>query len=424
MTMTRSSRIILTTIGSLGDLHPLIAIGLGLRERGHSIAFVTTALYREKIEVLGFEFHALRPNVPPEDKELIAYLLHMKLGPERLLREVLFPSLQGTYEDLYAIAKNADFVLAGEIVYAAPLVADKAGLKWATFITSPMSFFSAYDPPVLAPHPSLAKLRPLGPTINRAVTGLAKLITHSWAKPVHRLRRELGLPPTAHPIFEGKYSPHLTLASFSPLLAEPQSDWPVNTFVTGFTFYDGKAEGVQLAPELQDFLAVGEPPIVFTLGSAAVYAPGRFFEESAKAAKLLNRRAVMLVGDNPPPTDLPSHVITCDYAPFSILFPHASVIVHSGGIGTVAQALRAGRPTLVTPFAFDQPDNAARLERLGTSRTIVRNAYTAKHVAEEIQRLLNESRYRGRAADIAQSLRDEDGVRRACDVIEQDILRE
>jgi rhamnosyltransferase subunit B len=419
--MARSSRIILTTIGSLGDLHPLIAIGLNLRERGHSVAFATTELYREKIEGLGFEFHALPPNVPPDDKGLITYVLDLKRGPERLLREVLFPCLRDTYDDLYAVVCDADFMLAGEIVYAAPLVADKAGLNWATFVTSPMSFFSPYDPPVLAPHPSLAKLRRFGPSINRAVIGLAKLLTRSWGNPVHKLRRELGLPPAAHPVFEGKYSPHLTVAGFSPLFAGPQPDWPANTLITGFAFYDGKAEGALLAPKLQDFLAARESPIVFTLGSAAVYTPGRFFEESAKAAALLNRRAVLLVGDNSPPPDLPEHVVASGYAPFSDIFPHASIIVHSGGIGTVAQALRAGRATLVTPYAFDQPDNAARLERLGTSRTIGRNSYTAERVAEQLERLFSKPRYHECAAEVARRLQAEDGARAACDAIERNL---
>jgi UDP:flavonoid glycosyltransferase YjiC (YdhE family) len=409
----------LTTIGSLGDLHPLIAIGLGLRAGGHSVAFVTTDLYRMKIEALGFEFHALRPHVPPDDKELFAYILDRKRGPKRLLREVLFPALRDGYEDLYSIAKDADFMLAGEIVYAAPLVAEKVGLTWATYVTAPMSFFSAYDPPVLAPQPWLAKLRPLGPTINGPAMNLAKLMTRSWGEPVRTLRRELELPPAANPVFEGKYSPHLVLAGFSPCLGKSQPDWPRNTVITGFTFYDGKREGAQLTPQLETFLAAGEPPIIFTLGSAAVYASGRFFEESAKAARLLNRRAVLLMGENLPPAGLSKHVIATNYAPFSDIFPRACAIVHQGGIGTVAQALRSGHPTLVTPYAFDQPDNAARLVRLGTSKTIQRDAYKAERVAAELEQLLNQARYRERVAAIARCVRDEDGTRVACEAIER-----
>lgn len=421
--MTGAKRIILATIGSLGDLHPLVAIGLDLRKRGHSVAFATTDIYRVKIERLGFEFCPLRPSIASDERELIRLVLDLKRGPERLLREVLFPALRDSYEDLYAVASDADFLLAGEIVYAAPLVAEKAGLKWATYVTSPMSFFSAYDPPVLAAYPWLAKLRRFGPTINRAVMGLARRVTRAWCEPVWRLRRELKLPTTFNPVFEGKYSQRLNLAGFSPVLAEPQPDWPPNTVVTGFTFYDAKREGAEwsLSPALETFLGTAEPPIVFTLGSAAVHVPGRFFEESARAAAMLKRRAVLLTGDNPPPADLPMGTIASTYAPFSELFPRARAVVHSGGIGTVSQALRSGRPMIVTPYGFDQPDNAARLARLGTSCTIHRNAYTAERIATQLERLLQRPRYTERAVTLAQRLHDEDGTRVACDAIEDQL---
>ena len=424
--MADPKRIILATIGSLGDLHPLVAIGLDLRERGHRIAFATTDIYRVKIERLGFEFYPLRPSVASDERQLIRLVLDLKHGPERLLREVLFPALRETYEDLYAVANDADFLLAGEIVYAAPLVAEKTGLKWATYVTSPMSFFSAYDPPALAPYPWLAKLRRFGPTINRAAINLARRVTRVWCEPVRRLRRELELPPGANPLFEGKYSRYLTLAGFSPVLAEPQPDWPPNTVVTGFTFYDGKREGAEwsLSPALKSFLQTGEPPIVFTLGSAAVHVPGRFFEESARAAVMLKRRVVLLTGDNPPPANLPVGAIASIYAPFSELFPRARAVVNSGGIGTVSQALRSGRPMVVTPYGFDQPDNAARLARLGTSRTIHRSAYTAKRLVTQLERLLQRSRYTERAVALAQRLQNEDGARVASDAIDDQLQNE
>jgi rhamnosyltransferase subunit B len=101
------------------------------------------------------------------------------------------------------------------------------------------------------------------------------------------LRRELGLPEGENPIFDAKHSPRLVLALFSRVLGDPQPDWPRNTLVTGFAFYDGDAGKTELAPEVQQFLANGHPPLVFTLGSAAVMAAGDFYEESARAAELV-----------------------------------------------------------------------------------------------------------------------------------------
>jgi UDP:flavonoid glycosyltransferase YjiC (YdhE family) len=418
-TLRHSKRIVLATIGSLGDLHPLIAIGLVLRGRGHDVVVATTEIYRAKIQGIGFEFHALRPYIPPENEEFVASLLDTKRGPERLIREVLMPALRETYDDLHGLVRRADFMLAGEIVYAAPLAAEKASLPWATYITAPMSFFSAYDPPVLAAYPRLAKLRRFGPKLNLALLVLAELMTRAWSKPVRSFRRELGLPPAPNPLFGGKYSPFLTLAGFSPLLAQPQPDWPPHTLITGFTFYDGEAEGAGIPPSLQAFLKAGSPPIVFTLGSAEVHAPGCFFEESARAAQMMNRRAVLLTGDRPPPSWLPNDVIAVPYVPFSQLFPRASITVHQGGIGTAAQALSAGRPMLVAPWVFDQPDNAARLERLGTSRTIHRTAYKAERVVAELALLTKQARYAQAASQAARVIQGEDGAGKACDAIER-----
>jgi rhamnosyltransferase subunit B len=150
-------------------------------------------------------------------------------------------------------------------------------------------------------------------------------------------------------------------------------------------------------------------------------APGQFYEESIKAAKRLNRRAVLLIGKNVPPVNLSDSIILVNYAPYSQLFSRAGAIVHQGGIGTTAQALRAGRPTIVTPYSIDQPDNAARVERLGTSRTISRKQYVAERVAQQLGELLENPNYAGGAAEIGAIIRAEDGVKVACDAIEKQL---
>jgi rhamnosyltransferase subunit B len=228
------SRIVVTTIGSLGDLHPKIAIALELRKRGHTVIFATHKGYQAKIEALGFEFHEMRPDGTDNPLE-IAQMTDAKTGSEYVVRNWLLPNLRETYTDLMITAKGADFIIAGEIVYAARLVAEKLGIRWASSALQPFSFFSAYDPPVLSLFPFLAKLRPLGVTVNRGVINFAKFVTKSWAEPIHQLRKELKLPELAgNPLIDDKFSPYLVLAMFSPVLAKPQPDWAANTIVTGF----------------------------------------------------------------------------------------------------------------------------------------------------------------------------------------------
>jgi UDP:flavonoid glycosyltransferase YjiC (YdhE family) len=208
------------------------------------------------------------------------------------------------------------------------------------------------------------------------------------------------------------------LALFSEVLAAKQTDWPPQTLVTGFPFFD--QDGVAgLPPDLTRFLDAGPPPIVFTLGISSATVAGSFFEISVEAAQELGCRAVLVgkrFGGSQAP--LPAGMIACEFAPFSDLFPRAAAIVHAGGIGSTGLAMRAGRPMLVVPFAHDQPDNAERLRRLGVARVVYPRRYSPTRVADHLRRLLAGPSYSQRASEIREGMQDEDGVRVACDALE------
>jgi UDP:flavonoid glycosyltransferase YjiC (YdhE family) len=420
------ARILLTTLGSLGDLHPLIAIGLELQQRGHAVRFCASETYRTKIQDLGFGFAPLRPDATPENSamaHLVKKIMDPRKGTERLLCDLVMPHVEATYTDLARAVTGppeTDLLVSGELVYPAPIIAQKFGIRWASYTTAPASFFSAHDPPVLPPFPKFSRfLRALGPNANRAAIRLVKRATLKWSEPVRQLRARLALPPGEDPIYEGKFSPQLVLAIFSSIFASPQPDWPPNTVVTGFPFYDGASGKEALPSALAAFLDSGEQPIVFTLGSSAVMDPGRFYIESAEAARELKRRAVLLVGRNPPPSPLPKGVMAIGYVGFSKLFQRAVAVVHQGGVGTTGQALRAGCPTLVMPYNFDQPDNAARLVRLGVGRVISRSSYTSRRAAAELKALLTESSYRRTAMAIGRHVQTEHGAEVASEALER-----
>jgi len=415
---SRQKRILLATIGSLGDLHPCLALALGLRERGHEPVIASTELYRAKVEGLGLEFHSLRPDTSSQDPSIMRVIMDMRRGPEFLLRQMIVPALPDTYEDLLAIAGTVDLMIAGEIVLAAPLVAEKLRLPWVSALLSPFSFYSAYDPPVSPYAPSLTFLHRVPWWINKAFVASGRLMLRSWWKPVHRLRRDLGLSRGGDPLFEEKFRADRVLALFSREIAAPQPDWPPNTVQPGYALYDRDDTAAGLPPELETFLQTGDPPVVFTLGSSAVHDPRGFFDESAEAVRILNRRAVFLVGQNAPPAATSSASIAVPYAPFSELFPRVAVVVHQGGSGTTAQALRAGRPALIMPCGFDQPDNAARVTRLGAGLTVSRKGYRASRAARVLKRLLVEPGFAAAAKRIADRLQAEDGIGGACDAID------
>jgi UDP:flavonoid glycosyltransferase YjiC (YdhE family) len=229
-------------------------------------------------------------------------------------------------------------------------------------------------------------------------------------------------------LFEGQHSPTLVLAMFSRLLAAPRPDWPPNVHVTGPLFWDETEAMGQPLPDLDRFLAAGPPPIVFTLGSAAVNAAGRFYADSLAAAEALGQRALFLVGAAPSnlaqlPAPLPEGMLALPYVPHARAFAASAAIVHQGGSGTLAQALRAGRPMLVVPFGHDQPDNAARARRLGVARIVPAPRYTAAAAGHALRRLLRNAGMAERAAAVGREVRAEDGVGRACSLIEANLPR-
>jgi rhamnosyltransferase subunit B len=411
------ARILITSWGSYGDVYPYVGLALALREQGHRPVLATAEFYRALIESLGLEFHPVGPRIDPNDRALIERVLDPVRGSDVLLKDILMPAVRSDYAALDAAARNADLIVTHPITFAAPIVAQARRLLWVSTVLAPMSFFSATDVPVLAPAPFLAHLGRLGPWYGRMLASFARRTTYAWMTPVFELRRETGLPPGEHPLFEGQFSPTLTLALFSRVLAEPQPDWPANVCVTGFVFYNGPEV---LQPELDAFLNAGPPPVVFTLGTSAVAAAGRFYEESVDAVTRLGVRAVLLTGgfeQNRPRRTLPAGVMLVDRAPHQLLFPRAAAIVHQGGAGTLAQSLRAGKPMLVVPHAHDQPDNAARVMRLGVARTVLPPKYRGARVAKELDRLLADTRIAVRAAEVASGVRNEGGAAAAAAAI-------
>lgn len=414
-----AKRIVLTTTGSLGDLHPYLAIGLELLARGHTVTIATSKIYRTKVEQTGLGFAPMGPHFETTAPDLMHELMDAKKGPEQLIRQILYPSVPATYEEVTDALRGADAVVTHPITMASQIAAEKLGLPWVSTVTAPIAFFSRYDPPVLAPMPFLARLRGLGPGVNGLIIRLVRAKTRSWMKPITEFRASVGLPPGQDPLFEGQHSPQRVLALFSRVMAEPQPDWPRQALVTGFPFYDQEEHGQALDPELQHFLDAGPPPVVFTLGSSAVFDAGTFYQDSVAAVRQLGWRAVLLAGANAIREPLPPGTVVFAYAPYSKILPRAACVVHQGGIGTCGQALAAGRPMLVMPYAFDQPDNAARLERLGVARVIGRKDYTARRAAAELDRLLKDARYAERAAMAARRVAEEEAVRAACDAVEE-----
>ncbi len=398
-----------------------------MQRRGHDPAIATLGTWREAVERAGLRFHPIRPDVPADPdqaRKLVLDILDARNGPKYLFEAVLGPVIRDTYEDTLAAVKadgGADALVTHQIPVTGPIVAQVTGISWVSCVLLPMAFLSAYDPPTPPQAPWLRSVAALHPAIGRGLLALARRTTESWIAPITRFRAELGLSPGANPAFEGQHSPARVLGLFSPVFAAKQPDHPPQLTITGFPFYDA-ADSKPPDPELLRFLDEGSPPILFTLGSSAVWIAGDFYRSAIAAARSLRRRALLLAGEQAAPlraAGLPEGIAAFDYAPHSVVMPRAAATVHQGGVGTTAQALRAGRPQLVVPFGQDQPDNARRVVGLGVARTIPRSAVSPDRFARELRELLEKPDYARRADSVGAAIRKERGVVTACDEIER-----
>lgn len=418
-------KFVINSFGSLGDLNPYLGLGRALRARGHDVVLALPALYVPYAEAAGLNGHAVRPDIDPDARDVLRKVMDPFKGAEYLIREWIMPNVEAAYEDLDALVRDEDVLVSHPLTYAAPVLAERRGLRWASTVLAPLGFFSRTDAPLMAVHPVVEAVQRKLPGFYRQLVPLARVATRRWSPQVAALRAKLGLPRGKDPVHGGQFSPYLNLALFSPLLAPPQDDWPPNTVATGAVSYD--AVHGAMPRYLEEFLDAGPPPIVFTLGSSAVashHAP-RFYQASIDAARDVGARAVLLVGKydgHQPDTGGRADIYVADWAPHSELFARASAIVHQAGAGTLHTALASGRPMLIVPFAHDQGDNAVRTRRLGVARVLFPAHYNRKAVAKHLAVLL-EPGSQTRAAAVGEIIRRENGAARASEALETLIRR-
>lgn len=417
------SRILLATLGSLGDLHPYIATGKALLARGQHVRLATSIDYRTRVEMAGIEFAPLAPSIAElGDREQTARRFFDRWsGPERLFDAMVTAPLRRAYADLRAAVEGVALAVSHPVTAALPLIAESRGLPWLSSVLAPYSLFSTTDPSVIPNFEWLHRLPRLGSWPHGLMLNLARARVRSWERPLHSLRAELGLPPVRGALLiDGNFSPRGTLALFDPTLAAPQPDWPVCTRVCGAALHDaGDPQTATAASDeaLERFLAAGPPPVVFALGSSAVWLARDYWAHAIAACNALGIRGVLLTG-TPLQQRLPSNVAAFDYLPYSRVFSRSTAIVHQAGVGTLSFALRAGRPQLLTPAGFDQADNAERAVRLGVGRVLpFHRAHNAARLARELRALLGDPTHARAAAEIAEKSRGVDGAEAAAQCI-------
>jgi UDP:flavonoid glycosyltransferase YjiC (YdhE family) len=408
--------ILMFAIGTAGDVLPTIAVGRELRNRGHSVQFVANSYFEDAVGRAGLHFissgsaeHYLATIANPD-------LWRFGKGFRILVAEIL-AQMRPAYELIVSRYRAGEtLVVAPSAAFGARIANEKLGVPLVHLHLSPIIFRSRYQQPGLN-LPSL--ITPLVRPLRSAMLwALDRWILDPALLPAtNSFRAELGLAPLHRPFDGWIHSPERVIGLFPEWFAPPQPDWPPQLRLAGFVLYD-EGEIREPPPELLDFLGSGEPPLVFALGTGMRFAK-TFFSVSAEVCRQLGRRGVLLSSFREQlPDSLPSGVKHFGYVPFSALLPRSAAFVHHGGAGTMAQAFRSGVPQLAVPFNFDQPDNAARLKRIGAGDLIRPPQYQPAKVCRKLEAILSSAAIRARCREIAQHFTGVDAIGETCDLIE------
>jgi len=414
--MSTSPKFVFIPIGSSGDVHPFVGIATAMNRRGHDVTVVTAEQFGPMIERSGLHF------IPHQSEEQLNEILshpdiwHPRKGTYLVLQAIA-THLREAYDLVCDICDPEDTVLVSHtLAFAARVYQDKHRVRNAVLHLQPSAIRSIVHSATYTPGLDAGWLPQWWNRFFWLVVDRL-LVDRHVVPTLNELRRDLDMPPVSRVFKDFIHSPQCTIGLFPKWFATPQPDWPPSVRVTGFPLFD-ETDHHELSPELDAFLNAGDPPIVFTPGTAHTQAE-KFFAAAAAAASKLGRRAILLTKFREQlPADLPDGVRYESYVPFSILLPRCAAIVHHGGVGTCAQGLAAGIPQLTMPMGFDQPDNVTRLYRLGVSRWVMPRRFTGDRVARALDRLLDNPQ----VAESCRRWRDEiaasDPVRETCELLE------
>jgi len=410
-------RLLITALGSYGDVYPFVGLGVALHGRGHQVSIITNPHFQSTVESAGLDFLAVGTLA---DYELLAELenvWHPIRGPMLVMRKGVVEILRELYGVIEANYQSGETVLVAHMLdMASRVFQEKHHAPLASVHLAPLMLRSFKQTSQMG---TLLMGESVPRWLRRAQFWMAdRLIIDRIIGPeLNGLRKELGLAPVRFIMRDWWYSPQLVLGLFPEWFAPPQPDWPANVHLTSFPLWDEPAQS-DLPGEVADFLAAGDPPIVFTPGSAMAQGKS-FFQAAIEACQLLQCRGILLTKYSEQlPRKLPDSVPHFGFVPFSRLLPRAAAFVHHGGIGSCAQGLAAGLPQLLMPMAYDQPDNAARLERLGVARSLRPRKFVGPAVAQALEELLTDENVRLSFHRCTEQCDARAAMETACDLLE------
>lgn len=410
-------RFLLFPNGSAGDLHPYIVIGRRLQRRGHDVTVLTNPLHRSLIERQDLNFVEIGHAENLKKLGAGERIHHWRESNVAALEWAALGTMRSVYAEIERRNQPGEtVVVAPGFALGARLAREKLNVPLATIHLEPGLMRTLYDSAKM-PAPMM-----MGPTIPKWFKAWQLLLLdkcyldRKLGPEINRFRAELGLPKQTRFLNQWWHSPDLVLGLFPEWYAEPQPDWPSNLRLTDFPRWDPPIRNDD-QEELERFLKNNPKPIVALAGTAGPRYDN-FFRVFADACEALKRPGIFLTQlKRLVPDRLPANVKHFPFLPLADVLPHASTFIHHGGIGTVAQSLAAGVPQLVVPAAFNQPDEARRLKRLGVAEILLPEQFRTKRLVSLLKKL-NDEPFRTRCKEIAARFENENPMLQTCNELQ------
>jgi sterol 3beta-glucosyltransferase len=418
-------RITILAAGSRGDVQPYVALGMGLQKAGHEVRLVASSDFEAFIKSRGLGFFSagvdMRRLLQAEEAQATLASERSTLrGLWQTIREWR-PAIQQVHESMWQASQETQAIVFSTLGMGAYHVAERLGVPCFWALTFPM-----FGRTRTQPNPLLPAL-PLGGGYNllthvfveRFWQQLAGRASNSWRQ------AQLDLPPIPlhkwpYTQLHGRSVP--LLYGYSPTVAARPPDWSDHAHVTGYWFLDHSPDW-QPSEHLAAFLDSGPPPVYVGFGSMNTRDPQGTSRIVLDALKRSGQRGVIATGwGGLSESDLPDEVFVVESVPHDWLFPRMAAVVHHGGAGTTGAGLRAGVPSIVVPFAGDQPFWARRVKALGVGPDpIARSHLTSDGLADAIGIAVTSEPIRRRAARLGHAIRAEDGIGNAVRVFSRNV---
>lgn len=407
-------RVLLFGFGSRGDVQPFIALGTGLKAAGYDVAVAAGTNFRGLVEGAGLAYESIRVDVERFMQEDIGkeWLSNSSQNPRTELnnmRRMTEAIADDVADDLLGMTTRADVFISGlltvEALETIARVQHKIHIQGLLAPIAPTAEASACMQALLPRHSNA-----LNRWYGYFIETMLAMVLH---KPSAIVRERLGLPAATRGDFLRAWNRSPALVGVSPHIMPPPHDWPAHLFTTGYWFMPPAP--YTPPPALLDFLAAGAPPVYVGFGSMSNRDPQGTMTVILEALKATQQRGVVYSGwAELHAEDLPDSVYLLDGAPHEWLFPRMAAVVHHGGAGTTAAALRAGVPSGVVAHIGDQWYWGRRIHETGVGAPpIRRHAMTSTRLAGMLHTLIADSAIRSRAAQMGECIRAEDGVSNA-----------